>query len=135
MGDRQDEYMRLVSLNTRLTSALEEVRAQMRALDRISSGRDYRIALRPDERAADPMSSSTLLDDIVVSNVAMFRAEQMSRDRWWVCCYLDADTHDSIVWTVEARKGAIQWTTRDFPNDGHIYEHDLPRSAASEVEQ
>lgn len=44
-----DEYMRLVALNSQLTEALAEVRAQMARLHPYT-GKEYRIALRPDKR-------------------------------------------------------------------------------------
>lgn len=39
------------------------------------------MALRPDYHHPDEM------DDIVVKDVTMFRAEAMSDDVWWMCCY------------------------------------------------
>jgi len=39
------------------------------------------MALRPDSRFPDEM------DDIVVKDVEMFRAEAMDDDAWWMCCY------------------------------------------------
>lgn len=39
------------------------------------------MALRASERRPDEM------DDIVVKGVEMFRAEAMSDDVWWMCCY------------------------------------------------
>lgn len=40
-----------------------------------------RIALRPDSERPDE------LDDIVVHDVTMFRAEAMDNDVWWMACY------------------------------------------------
>ena len=104
---------------------LVAVRKRMHALDPGNDdGAAYRIALRPDEAGADPMSHDTLLDDIVVNNVAMFRAEAMDDGIWWVCCYLDNDTHDRIAWDVRAgcRPRRIEWTTTEYP-DIATYEH------------
>jgi hypothetical protein len=39
------------------------------------------MALRPDHRFPDEM------DDIVVNDVKMFRAEAMDDDAWWMACY------------------------------------------------
>ncbi len=53
------------------------------ALD-LAKARDERIprmALRPHHEFKDEM------DDIVVKDVEMFRAEQMDDDHWWMCCY------------------------------------------------
>lgn len=115
--------MRLVALNVKLTEALAEVRAQMAR--RYPTSREYRIALRPDDRGDDPLSYDTVLDDIVVNNVPMFRAEQMDRNRWWVACYLDSDTSDRICWSVRAASKPlrIEWTTTEFPSAA-TYEHE-----------
>lgn len=88
---------------------------------------EYRIAIRPDDADADPMHPDTLMDDIVVNNVAMFRAEQMDVGSWWVCCYLDNETHDRIAWNVEARcrPRRIDWTTIEYPEGPVIYEHEV----------
>lgn len=40
-----------------------------------------RMALRPDSEIPEEM------DDIVVENVTMFRAEAMSEFGWWFACY------------------------------------------------
>ncbi|MEJ7763859.1 MAG: hypothetical protein WKF86_00020 [Acidimicrobiales bacterium] len=48
------------------------------------TGDEYRIALRPLSDAADP----DLMDDVVIRDVSMFRAEQMDSNSWWVACYL-----------------------------------------------
>lgn len=87
---------------------------------------DYRIAIRPDVRGDDPMNYATLLDDIVVNHVPMFRAEQMSPESWWVCCYLN-DKGDRIAWHVEAkgRPRRIEWTTVEFPDGRVKYEHEV----------
>ena len=87
----------------------------------------YRIALRPDEDGADPFKHVTLLDDIVVNGVSCFRAEAMSADEWFVCCYLsgtdDDGTEDRIAWSVRAVKGrAIEWTTTEYPTVEVTYE-------------
>lgn len=84
-------------------------------------------ALRPDVDGADPMHIDTLCDDIVVKNVAMFRAEQMDRDEWWVCCYLNDAGTERICWCVKAegRPKRIEWRTTEFPVDEVIYEHEV----------
>lgn len=88
----------------------------------------YRIALRPDGEGEDPMDPETLLDDIVVRDVSMFRAEQMEPGRWWVCCYLSGDDpaipDDRITWQVSARRGRIHWVTSEYPDDAVRYEHE-----------
>lgn len=79
---------------------------------------EYRIALRTDPAGADPLAHGTPLDDIVVNDVEMFRAEDMG-DSWWVCCYL-ADA-ERICWTV-ASDG--RWTVTEYPaTDEVAYEH------------
>ena len=51
------------------------------ALARERHERIPRMALRPHHEFPDEM------DDIVVKDVQMFRAEQMSDSHWWMCCY------------------------------------------------
>lgn len=123
---RDDEYMRLINLNVKLTAALEEVHAQMAALSPVPSGGAYDIALRPDVHGADPFDIETLMDDIVVTKPFMFRAEQMDKHNWWVCCYLDEHTHDRICWSVtaHARPRRIEWVTTELPRTA-IYEHEI----------
>ena len=86
----------------------------------------YDIALRP-HGGGDPFHRDALMDDIVVNDVVMFRAEQMDVHSWWVACYLNNDTHDRICWHVEAsaRPKRINWTTTEFPEEPIVYEHDL----------
>lgn len=80
---------------------------------------DYRIALRPDDEA-DP----ELMDDIVVRDVKMFRAEQMSPGHWWVACYLDDEGREQLVFSVTARcrPRRIDWVVTELPDGDHIYE-------------
>lgn len=129
MSHHPDEQA-LLTIRRKLTAALVEVDKQLvdaglRRPPR-APGDDYRIALRPDDRDADPMDPRTLLDDIVVMRPAMFRAEQMDPSTWWVACYLDENTDDRICWTVtaHARPKHIEWTGYEYP-DAAIYEHDL----------
>ena len=86
----------------------------------------YRIALRPDHPDGHPMGHD-LLDDIVVNNIPLFRAEAMSDTSWWVACYLsDADR---ICWDVRARSKPlrIEWTVSEFPEEPVVYEHELEK--------
>jgi hypothetical protein len=136
MSDEYWRRMRLAKMrlaNT-LSESLAEVRAQIRAIDaelRPPVADAYRIALRPDVDGEDPYSPDTLMDDIVVRDVKMFRAEQMDTHEWWVCCYLDDESSDRICWwvTAKARPRRIEWVTTEFPNAGHVYEHELERAA------
>ena len=109
-----------------LAAALEAELAALRGVE--GDGEHYRIALRPDIKTDDPLSPKTLLDDIVVNDVPMFRAEQMDRNVWWVCCYLDNDTHDRIAWDVRAKSNPlrIEWTGYEYP-DAATYEHERER--------
>lgn len=77
----------------------------------------YRIALRPDDGDGDPFKTSTLMDDIVVKDVSMFRAEQMGDGEWFACCYL-AGSDDRIAWWISAkcRPRRIEWVTTEFPD-------------------
>ena len=83
---------------------------------------DYRIALRPD----DP-SDPDRMDDIVVRDVKMFRAEQMSPGHWWVACYLDDACQQELVFSVDARcrPRRIDWSVTILPDGDHVYETDI----------
>lgn len=86
---------------------------------------EYRIALRPDEKGADPLDPRTLMDDIVVKNVSMFHAEQMSADMWWVCCYLDG-SDERITWNVTIGDAGLEWRVGELPDDDDlVYEHEI----------
>lgn len=80
---------------------------------------EYRIALRPDD-PADPER----MDDIVVMDVKMFRAEQMSPGEWWVCLYLDGTVDQRLTFSVHARcrPRRIDWTVTEYPDGDHVYE-------------
>ena len=77
------------------------------------------------------MRYDTLLDDIVVRNVAMFRAEAMDDGEWWVCCYLGEEVGDErITWSVTAkcRPRRIEWNTTEYPMAADVvYEHEVER--------
>lgn len=66
------------------------------------------MALRPDHE--DP----ELMDDIVVENVATFRAEDMG-DSWWVQCRFA--NGDDVTFSVRAlcRPRRIEWTVTNMP--------------------
>ena len=124
---RDNELDRLIKLRRELKSALAEVDKQLDVIGpKVPSLNlpEYRIAIRPDDRDADPMGQGVRMDDIVVRNVSMFRAEQMSSSNWWVCCYLD-DLDERICWSVtaQARPKQLNWITTEHP-DGVTYEHD-----------
>ena len=121
----QAEYHALLAQQQGLIDALTVVRRRMQELAPFGNPDQYRIALRPDVHGEDPMKVDTLLDDIVVTGVPMFRAEQMYESNWWVACYLDDDTHDRICWSVTAktRPLRIEWRTTEWP-DVATYEHE-----------
>ncbi|MEM9513688.1 MAG: hypothetical protein AAGA42_02435 [Actinomycetota bacterium] len=96
----------------------------------------YRIALRPDDRSADPLDCRTRLDDIVVKDVVLFRAEQLDASTWWVCCYLGPDGDDRITWTVRAaaRPKRLDWTGYEYPEGDVVYEHQVVERARARRE-
>lgn len=84
--------------------------------------RDYDIALRP-EYGDDPHR----MDDIVVRNVEMFRAEAMSDKQWWFCCYLKSDVeHDRIDFWASVRKGRLVVEVTALPQGDFRYEQEPP---------
>lgn len=123
-AEEQEEHDGLIRANQALTQALVSIRTRIAVFNEKILGEqpEYRIALRPDDRDANPLSDGVQMDDIVVNNVPCFRAEDMG-DYWWVACYLDDDTHDRICWSVRAvRKGVIEWIVTEFPQEQN-YEH------------
>ena len=83
---------------------------------------DYDIALRPDELHPDEM------DDIVVRNVSLFRAEAMSDKSWWMSCFL-ADGQEVVFWITIKKKRIVVLCT-DQPGHGYVYEDDEMRAKA-----
>lgn len=66
----------------------------------------WRIALRPDEEGAE-VQELTPLDDIVVKDVSMFRAEDMGPS-WWLCCYLEGEPdHVRISFSLDKKTGEL----------------------------
>lgn len=126
MTTEQDEYMALVRRHGALMDELTVVRRAMAKVSPLPKD-EYRIALRPDVDGEDPLNPRTLMDDIVVRDVAMFRAEQMDVHSWWVCCYLNNDSQDRICWAVEAsaRPKRINWWTTEYPEEPVVYEHEV----------
>lgn len=84
-----------------------------------------RLALRPDDTGA--------LDDVVVRDVDMFRAELMDDDSLWMCCYLPGtgDGQDRVTFWVRAvgRNARLEFSVTEFPSGDVTYE---PGSMTSE---
>lgn len=98
-----------------IIASLRELGVPDEALDPIitsvcSGDEDYRIALRPD--------SDGDLDDVVIKDVSMFRAEDMG-ETWWLCCYLDA-SDDRIAFSFDKATSALDVT--EYPMGSHTYE-------------
>lgn len=84
---------------------------------------DYRIALRPTTPGEDPTSVTTEVDDIVVKDVSMFRAEQIDPTSWHVSC--DMEGVGRVGWAVRVVDGRLVWVTIEFPVEPVLYEHDV----------
>jgi len=90
----------------------------------------YRVALRPHD-GGDP----DLMDDVVIHDVSMFRAEQMDNNSWWVCCWLagvDEQVHFSFTYNRQTRN-------LEMRHDGHrirgvVYEDDPPTVDSDQLE-
>lgn len=58
------------------------------------------------------------LDDVVVETPRMFRAEMMSDDHLWMCCYF-GDNHERVAFAVTAvtdgRKATLQFSVTEEP--------------------
>lgn len=79
----------------------------------------YRIALRPDSEGA--------LDDVVVNDVSMFRAEMMDDKTLWMCCYFPGSDERLTFWVrATKRKGQklrLEFNFTETPHgDGFTYE-------------
>ena len=69
---------------------------------------DYRIALRPDDDGE--------LDDVVVKDVEMFRAERMDNRSLWMCCYLTG--HERVNFWVRVKgRGTLEFCVTEQPSD------------------
>lgn len=67
------------------------------------------MALRP--RHDDP----DLMDDIVVKDVTMFRAEAMDDDVWWMACHFANGEQVTFHVTAQARPKRIEFSVTDTP--------------------
>lgn len=76
--------------------------------------KDARIALRPDETGA--------LDDVVVRDVSMFRAEMMDTKTLWMCCYFP-DSDQRLTFWVRSQRGRLVFGVTEKPNvEGFTFE-------------
>lgn len=81
--------------------------------------RDYRLALRPESDQPD----ETLMDDVVVKDVSMFRAEMMSDKSLWLCCYL-AGTDERVTFWASVKRGKLVLHVTEYPMGDFAYEDD-----------
>lgn len=65
-------------------------------------------------RRAGP-ETETHLDDVVVKDVRMFRAEMLDAKTLWLCCYLPND--DRITWHVHSRRGTLEFDVGEMPDE------------------
>lgn len=86
----------------------------------------YRVALRPDD--------SDALDDVVVCDVSMFRAELMSDRDMWLCCYLPGTgtEHDRVAFAVRAvgKHARLEFSVTEHPFGDVSYEPQAGGEAA-----
>lgn len=87
----------------------------------------YRIALRDDDRGA--------LDDVVVCDVSMFRAEMMDNKTLWMCCYFP-DSEQRVTFWVRSRRGHLDFdvTEQPFESEHFTYEPASPSSTTESGE-
>lgn len=69
------------------------------------------MALRPDSQDHD------LLDDIVVKDVEMFRAEALDDDVWWLACYFANGEQVTFHVTAQARPKRIKFSVTEKPSE------------------
>lgn len=72
----------------------------------------YRIALRNDDRGA--------LDDVVVCDVSMFRAEMMDNKTLWMCCYFP-DSDQRITFWIRSRRGPLDFDVTEEPSESEQF--------------
>jgi len=96
----------------------------------------YRIALRRHDDA-DP----DLMDDVVINDVSMVRAEQMDHNSWWVCCYmaglvdengLEEEVVFHFTWNRKTRNLEMRHNGHRIP--GVAYEDDPPTVDPDQME-
>lgn len=82
--------------------------------------KSYRIALRPQRNDSQP----DVMDDVVVNDVSMFRAEMMDDRNLWLCCYLDGTgrEHDRITFYATVKRGKLLLTVTEHPMGDVTYE-------------
>jgi hypothetical protein len=75
----------------------------------------YRIALRNDD--------DDRLDDVVVNNVSVFRAEIMDDKALFMACYFP-DSDDRITFWVRVEKGKLRYHVTEWPppSEQFVYE-------------
>lgn len=74
-----------------------------------------RIALRPDEAGA--------LDDVVVRDVSMFRAEMMDDRTLWMCCYFP-DNDERVTFWVRSKRGPLVFDVTEQPRESEAFRYE-----------
>lgn len=77
-----------------------------------------------DERMALRTTDDGSLDDVVVRDVSMFRAELIDADRLWLCCYLPGTgaEHDRVAFNVSVRDGNLSFAVVEMPTGSVMLE-------------
>lgn len=81
-----------------------------------------------DERIALRRTADGLLDDVVVRQVSMFRAETLGSDRLWLCCYLPATgmERNRVAFEVTAQGGKMEFEVVEMPEGSTSVEPSSP---------
>lgn len=72
-----------------------------------------RLALRPEAEHGPHNAAAVLLDDVVVTDVVMFRAEFMDDNDLWMRCYLA--NNEEIDFQVSAKRAKLRLIATDLP--------------------
>ena len=82
----------------------------------------------PNERIALRRDDDDLLDDVVVRQVSMFRAEMLDSDHLWLCCYLPGTgvPSDRVDFDVTVRDGKIAFELVEMPEGSVSVEPSRP---------
>lgn len=57
----------------------------------------YRIAVRPTASSPGMEVDHRDVDDVVVNRVELFRLEQMDRNVWFACCFLEGEPGENRI--------------------------------------
>lgn len=82
-------------------------------------------AIRAEEPGSEDSQRKHLVDDLVVENVATFRAEMMSEDSLWMCCYLPGTNERFAFWVHAVKRGQLDFSITEWPEQWRDFDSEL----------